>query len=222
MGGSHPALYPAGGRNRRTGRRHPRPGARRRRRGAPPHRPPHRGPHAGGIRNSGRHPPQGRGGGLRRPEKSARRGQSQHRGLPPRPVAARGAHRDDARCPLHAARRADPPRGAVRSGRPGAALLHGADARRPGTGRRMRRGDPLHAGLARRSRRPGDTLRRRPLRRGPHIRRGRRAGRGRHGLRHGEHPAGGQDLRSGQPVCHGCQAAGFFAGCCDRYACRPF
>ena len=69
---------------------------------------------------------------------------------------------------------------------------------------------------------PEVLYRRRPVRRRPHLRRRRGAGRGRHGLRHGKHPARGKDLRPGKPVRHPRQAAGKHRGRGRRPAGRPF
>ena len=96
----------------------------------------------------------------------------------------------------------------LRPRRQSPALLDGADARPAGPDRRMPRSDTLHAVRPRRADRTRNSLCGRPLRRGPRLRPRRGAGRGRHGLRNGEHSARRQDFRSRQPLRHQSQTAG--------------
>ena len=208
MGRPHRALHPGRGGDHATGDRNPRRRKIRRRPLAARSHPPRRGARSPDVRNSGRRARRSRRAHPRRAERGPRRRESEHRDLPPRPAAARGRHRDDAGRPVRAARRADPPRGPLHSGRQGAALLHGADAGRPGPRRRLRGGHPLHPRAPRRHDSPRNPLCRRSVRRRPHLLRRRGAGRGGHGLRHGEHPARRQDFRSRQPLCHQGQATG--------------
>ena len=222
MAGPHGPLHATGGRNHGTGRRHPLTGAHGRRQGAARPRGPHRRLRPREVRGF--------------PQTAHRSGQSraataqdgagdrqvQYRSLPQGTAPAAGRHRSDARRAVRAACRSHRPRGALRPGRQCHALLDGADARPPRPDRRVRRGHTLHPGRARREDRPRGAFRRRPVRRRPHLRRRRGAGRGRHGLRHGKHPARGKNLRPGKPVRHPRQAAGKHRGRGRRPAGRPF
>ena len=166
--------------------------------------PPRRGARSPDVRNSGRRARRSRRAHPRRAERGPRRRESEHRDLPPRPAAARGRHRDDAGRPVRAARRADPPRGPLHPGRQGAALLHGADAGRPGPRRRLRGGRPLHPRAA-----PTARIAPEILYAADAVRRATASSRVggaqavaamAYGTR--EHPARRQDLRSRQPLRH--------------------
>ena len=208
--------------HRRAGGGHTRTGPRRRRPGrARPDRRDRLG-RARLARGRARGDRTGRSGRLARTQARHRDGGRAYRTIPCRPAASDGRSGNGPRCAVSPAGRADPAGRALRAGRIGSAFFDRADAGRSGPRSRLRTDRAVHPSAERRKRSPRRVVcgvgRRRPA----HIQGRRSAGDRSDGLRHAEHPARRQDFRTGQPVRHGCQAAGRLVFRCDRYAGRAF